>query len=116
TSSPGESRETWASSVTTRLERKLGQLPGLKQMTSRSSFGASLIPLQFALDLSIDVGEQQVQAAINPAATFLPRDLPSPPTYSKVNPADTPVLTLALTADTLPLSPVQAPADTSLAH
>src|SRR5262245_33492277 len=113
---PGASPETMASSVTTPLERQFGQLPGLKQMTSTSSFGASLITLQFALDLSIDVAEQQVQAAINTAATFLPRDLPSPPTYSKVNPADTPVLTLALTSDTLPLSRVQDAADTICAQ
>ena len=92
---PGASPEVMASSVTTPLERQFGQLPGLKQMTSTSSFGASLITLQFALDLSIDVAEQQVQAAINTAATFLPLNLPTPPTYSKVNPADTPVLTLA---------------------
>src|SRR5262244_1109957 len=113
---PGASPEVMASSVTTPLERQFGQLPGLKQMTSTSSSGASLITLQFALDLSIDVAEQQVQAAINAAATFLPRDLPSPPTYSKVNPADTPVLTLGLTSDTLPLSRVQDAADTILAQ
>jgi multidrug efflux pump len=113
---PGASPETMASSVTTPLERQFGQLPGLKQMTSTSSSGASLITLQFALDLSIDVAEQQVQAAINTATTFLPKDLPSPPTYSKVNPADTPVLTLGLTSDTLPLSRVQDAADTILAQ
>jgi multidrug efflux pump len=113
---PGASPEVMASSVTTPLERQFGQLPGLKQMTSTSSSGASLIILQFALDLSIDVAEQQVQAAINAAATFLPRDLPSPPTYSKVNPADTPVLTLGLTSETLPLSRVQDVADTILAQ
>ena len=113
---PGASPEVMASSVTTPLERQFGQLPGLKQMTSTSSSGASLITLQFALDLSIDVAEQQVQAAINAAATFLPPDLPTPPTYSKVNPADTPVLTLALTSDTLPLSRVQDVADTILAQ
>jgi multidrug efflux pump len=113
---PGASPETMASSVTTPLERQFGQLPGLKQMTSTSSSGASLITLQFALDLSIDVAEQQVQAAINAASSFLPKDLPSPPTYSKVNPADTPVLTLGLTSDTLPLSRVQDAADTILAQ
>ena len=79
---PGASPDVMASSITTPLERQFGQLPGLKQMTSTSSFGASLVTLQFALDLSIDVAEQQVQAAINAAATNLPRDLPSPPTYS----------------------------------
>ncbi len=113
---PGASPDVMASSITTPLERQFGQLPGLRQMTSTSSFGASLVTLQFALDLSIDVAEQQVQAAINAAATNLPRDLPSPPTYSKVNPADTPVLTLALTSDTLPLSRVEDLADTTLAQ
>src|SRR5215510_3911072 len=104
---PGAGPEVMASSVTTPLERQFGQLPGLKQMTSTSSFGASLVTLQFTLEYQIDVAEQQVQAAINAAATFLPRDLPSPPVYSKVNPADTPVLTLALTSDTLPLPRIQ---------
>src|SRR5437870_2992611 len=113
---PGASPDVMASSVTSPLERQFGQLPGLKQMTSPSSFGASLVTLQFTLDYAIDVAEQQVQAAINAAATFLPRDLPSPPVYSKVNPADTPVLTLALTSDTLPLSRVQDLADTNLAQ
>jgi len=113
---PGASPDVMASSVTTPLERQFGQLPGLKQMTSTSSFGASLVTLQFALDLSIDVAEQEVQAAINAAATYLPLNLPSPPTYSKVNPADTPVLTLALTSDTLPLSRVEDLADTNLAQ
>ncbi|PYM90277.1 MAG: acriflavine resistance protein B [Candidatus Rokuibacteriota bacterium] len=113
---PGASPDVMASSVTSPLERQFGQLPGLKQMTSTSSFGASLITLQFTLDYAIDVAEQQVQAAINAAATFLPRDLPSPPVYSKVNPADTPVLTLALTSDTLPLTKVQDLADTNLAQ
>src|SRR5690349_6511172 len=86
---PGASPDVMASSVTTPLERQFGQLPGLKQMTSTSSFGASLITLQFIIEYQIDVAEQQVQAAINAAATFLPRDLPNPPVYSKVNPADT---------------------------
>src|SRR2546425_1255298 len=113
---PGASPDVMASSVTSPLERQFGQLPGLKQMTSTSSFGASLVTLQFTLDYAIDVAEQQVQAAINAAATFLPRDLPSPPVYSKVNPADTPVLTLALTSDTLPLTKVQDLADTNLAQ
>src|SRR5207247_5431772 len=113
---PGASPDVMASSVTTPLERQFGQLPGLKQMTSTSAFGASLITLQFALEIPIDVAEQEVQAAINAAATFLPRDLPSPPVYSKVNPADTPVLTLSLTSDTLPLSRVQDWADTALAQ
>ncbi len=113
---PGASPDVMASSVTTPLERQFGQLPGLRQMTSTSSFGASLVTLQFTLEYQIDVAEQQVQAAINAAATFLPRDLPNPPTYSKVNPADTPVLTLALTSDTLPLTKVQDLADTNLAQ
>ena len=113
---PGASADVMVSSVTTPLERQFGQLPGLRQMTSTSSFGASLITLQFTLEYQIDVAEQQVQAAINVAGTYLPRDLPSPPIYSKVNPADTPILTLALTSDTLPLTKVQDLADTNLAQ
>jgi multidrug efflux pump len=113
---PGASPDVMASSVTTPLERQFGQLPGLKQMTSTSSFGASLVTLQFVLEHPIDVAEQEVQAAMNAAATFLPRDLPSPPIYSKVNPADTPIMTLALTSDTLPLNRVQDLADTNLAQ
>jgi multidrug efflux pump len=111
---PGGSPEVMASSVTAPLERQFGQVPGLKQMTSTSSFGCSVITLQFALELSIDIAEQEVQAAINAGGTFLPRDLPNPPIYSKVNPADTPVLTLALTSKTLPLSQVEDLADTTL--
>src|SRR4029079_7496887 len=83
---PGASPDVMASSVTAPLERQFGQVPGLKQMTSTSSFGSSIITLQFALDLNIDVAEQQVQAAINAGGTFLPRDMPNPPIYSKVNP------------------------------
>src|SRR5262249_24140146 len=113
---PGAGPEVRASSVTTPLERQFGQLPGLRQMTSVSSSGASLITLQFTLDYQIDVAEQWVQAAINAAFTFLPKDLPSPPTYSKVNPADTPILTLALPSDTLPLAKVEDLADTNLAQ
>jgi multidrug efflux pump len=113
---PGASPDVMASSVTSPLERQFGQLPGLKQMTSTSSFGASLITLQFTLEHPIDVAEQEVQAAINVAATYLPRDLPNPPIYSKVNPADTPILTLALTSDSLPLSRVEDLADTNLAQ
>src|SRR4029450_8918096 len=113
---PGASPDVMASSVTSPLERQFGQLPGLNQMTSTSSFGASLITLQFTLEHPIDVAEQEVQAAINAAATYLPRDLPNPPIYSKVNPADTPILTLGLTSDTLPLSKVQDLADTNLAQ
>ena len=89
---PGASPDVMASSVTAPLERYFGQMPGLKQMTSASSGGSSVITLQFDLDLNLDVAEQEVQAAINSAGTFLPRDLPNPPVYSKVNPADAPVL------------------------
>jgi multidrug efflux pump len=113
---PGASPDVIASSVTAPLERQFGQMPGLNQMTSSSSFGSSLITLQFTLDLNIDVAEQEVQAAINAAGTFLPRDLPNPPIYSKTNPADAPILTLALTSETLPLSKVQDLADTRLAQ
>src|SRR5213595_3686 len=113
---PGAGPEVTASSITAPLERQFGQVPGLKQMTSSSSTGSSLITLQFSLDLSIDVAEQEVQAAINAGSNFLPRDLPNPPVYSKINPADTPVLTLALTSKTLPLSKVEDFADTRLAQ
>ncbi len=92
----GASPDVMASSVTAPLERQFGQVPGLNQMTSVSSGGSSAITLQFELALDIDVAEQQVQAAINAASTFLPRDLPNPPVYSKINPADAPILTLAL--------------------
>ncbi len=105
-----------SSSVTAPLERQFGQVPGLKQMTSTSSFGCSVITLQFSLDLSIDIAEQEIQAAINAGGTFLPRDLPNPPIYSKVNPADTPILTLALTSKTLPLPKIEDLADTTLAQ
>jgi multidrug efflux pump len=113
---PGADSEVMASSVTAPLERQFGQVPGLSQMTSTSSFGSSLIILQFNLDQNIDVAEQQVQASINAAATYLPRDLPNPPIYSKVNPADAPILTLALSSDTLPLTKVEDLADTTLAQ
>ncbi len=113
---PGASPSVMASSVTTPLERQFGQVPGLNQMTSTSSFGASLVTLQFVLDLNIDVAEQQVQAAINAATTFLPKDLPNPPIYSKTNPADTPVLTLALTSKSLPLMKLEDMADTVLSQ
>ena len=113
---PGASPTVMASSVTTPLERQFGQVPGLNQMTSTSSFGASLITLQFVLDLNIDVAEQQVQAAINSATTFLPNNLPNPPIYSKTNPADTPVITLALSSDTLPLMKLEDLADTVLSQ
>src|SRR5436853_5590443 len=113
---PGASPDVMASSVTAPLERQFGQVPGLKQMTSTSSEGSSIVTLQFTLELNIDVAEQQVQAAINAAGTFLPKDLPNPPVYSKINPADSPILTLALTSATLPLSKVQDLADTRLAQ
>ncbi len=113
---PGASPDVMASSVTAPLERQFGQMPGLTQMTSTSSSGSSIITLQFTLDLSLDVAEQQVQAAINASFTFLPRDLPSPPVYSKVNPADAPILTLALTSKTLTLPTVEDLADTRFAQ
>ena len=113
---PGASPDVMASAVTAPLERQFGQLPGLNQMTSSSSDGSSVITLQFVLDLNIDVAEQEVQAAINASGTYLPRDLPNPPIYSKTNPADTPILTLALTSNTLPLSKVEDFADTRLAQ
>jgi multidrug efflux pump len=113
---PGASPDVMASSVTSPLERQFGQIPGLNQMTSTSSFGSSIITLQFTLDLNIDVAEQEVQQAINAASNLLPRDLPNPPIYSKVNPADAPILTLALTSPTLPLSAVEDLADTTLAQ
>jgi multidrug efflux pump len=113
---PGGDPEVMASSITAPLERQFGQVPGLSQMTSTSSYGASIITLQFQLDQNIDVEEQQVQAAINAAQTYLPTDLPNPPIYSKVNPADAPILTLALTSDTLALSKIEDLADTALAQ
>ena len=113
---PGAGPDVMASSVTAPLERQFGQMPGLTQMTSASSSGSSVITLQFSIDLSLDVAEQEVQAAINAALTFLPRDLPTPPVYSKVNPADAPILTLALTSDTLPLPKVEDLADTRFAQ
>ena len=113
---PGASPDVMASSITAPLERQFGQVPGLNQMTSTSSAGSSVITLQFALDLNIDVAQQDVQAAINAALPFLPDDLPNPPIYSKTNPADAPILTLALTSKTLPLSKVQDLADTRLAQ
>jgi multidrug efflux pump len=113
---PGASPDVMASSVTAPLEREFGQIPGLLQMTSTSSFGSSLVTLQFNLDLNIDVAEQEVQAEINSASNLLPKDLPNPPIYSKINPADAPILTLALTSQTLPLSKVEDLADTTLAQ
>ena len=113
---PGASPAVMESSVTAPLERQFGQVPGLNQMTSTSSFSGSLITLQFDIDQNIDVVEQQVQASINAAGTYLPANLPNPPIYSKVNPADAPVLTLALTSNTMPLQKVEDLADTTLAQ
>ncbi|MGB8323349.1 MAG: efflux RND transporter permease subunit [Candidatus Acidiferrum sp.] len=113
---PGANPDVMASAVTAPLERQFGQVPGLNQMTSTSSDGSSIIVLQFSLELNIDVAEQEVQAAINAAQTYLPSDLPTPPIYSKTNPADTPILTLALTSKTLPLSQVEDLADTRFAQ
>jgi multidrug efflux pump len=113
---PGASAEVMTSMVSAPLERQLGQMPGLNQMSSTSSAGASVVTLQFSLDLSLDIAEQQVQAAINAAGNFLPSDLPQPPVYSKVNPADTAVLTIALMSKSLPLPQVQDLADTRLAQ
>ena len=113
---PGASPEVMTSSVTSPLEVQFGQMPGLNQMFSTSSAGASVITLQFSLDLSLDIAEQEVQAAINAAGNLLPSDLPAPPIYAKVNPADAPILTLALTSKTLPLTQVEDLADTRLAQ
>src|SRR6201997_5929395 len=113
---PGASPDVMASSVTSPLERQFGQVPGLNQMTSNSSYGSAVITLQFVLSLNIDVAEQEVQAAINAAATFLPTDLPNPPVYSKTNPADAPILTLALSSATMPLTRVEDFADTRFAQ
>src|SRR5246500_2871852 len=113
---PGASPDVMTSSVTAPLEVQLGQMPGLRQMSSVSSAGASVITLQFNLNLSLDIAEQEVQAAINAAGNLLPSDLPAPPIYAKVNPADAPIATLALTSKTLPLPQVQELADTRLAQ
>jgi multidrug efflux pump len=113
---PGASPEVVASAITAPLERQLGEVPGLSQMLSSSSAGASVITLQFNLSLSIDVAEQDVQEAINAAQNYLPPQLPMPPVYSKVNPADAPILTLALTSDSIPLSQVEDYTDTRLAE
>src|ERR1700733_4282298 len=112
---PGASPDVMAASVTAPLERQFGQVPGLQQMTSTSSDGSSVITLQFLLTLNIDVAEQEVQQSITAAGTYLPPDLPVPPLYSKTNPADTPILTLALSSSSMPLSKVEDLADTRLA-
>ncbi len=116
TSLPGANPETMASLVTAPLERQLGQIPALSLLTSTSSFGLSQITLQFNLDRDIDGAAQDVQSAINAAASTLPRTLPYPPVYAKINPADTPILTLALTSDTLPLRDLSDLADSLIAQ
>jgi len=113
---PGASPDVTSSAITAPLERQFGELPGLNQMTSISSGGSSIITLQFALNLNIDVAEQEVQAAINAAQTYLPAGLPSPPIYSKSNPADAPIMTLAITSSNFPLSQVEDYTDTRLAQ
>ena len=113
---PGASPVVVASAVTAPLERQFGQVPGLNQMTSTSSDGSSVIVLQFALNLNIDVAEQEVQESINAAQNYLPADLPVPPIYSKTNPADAPILTLAMTSNSIPLSQVEDLADTRFAQ
>jgi multidrug efflux pump len=113
---PGASPEVVTSSITAPLEKQFGQVPGLTQMTSISSFSSSLITLQFSLDLNIDIAEQEVQAAIAASSTFLPNNLPFPPIYNKTNPADAPILTLAVTSDTTPLPKVEELAETRMAQ
>jgi multidrug efflux pump len=113
---PGASPEVMTSSVTAPLEVQFGQMPGLNQMSSTSSGGASVITLQFSLNLNLDIAEQEVQAAINAAGNLLPSDLPAPPIYAKVNPADAPILTLGITSKTLPLTQLEDLADTRMAQ
>jgi len=113
---PGASPEVMTTAVTAPLERQFGEMPGLAQMSSNSSAGSSVITLQFTLDLSLDVAEQEVQAAINAATSLLPSDLPAPPVYAKINPADTPVVTLSITSKTLPLTQVEDLADVRVAQ
>ena len=112
---PGANPNVMATTVTAPLERQFGQLQGLSQMTSTSSGGTSVIVLQFSLALNIDVAEEEVQSAINASQSYLPSNLPTPPVYSKTNPADAPVLTLAITSDSMPLSQVEDDVDTRLA-
>src|ERR1700760_4277137 len=112
---PGASPEVMTSTVTAPLERQFGQMPGLNEMTSISSAGASVLTLQFDLSLNLDIAEQEVQAAINAAGNLLPADLPAPPIYAKVNPADAPVLTLAITSDVMPLTQVEDMAEATTA-
>jgi multidrug efflux pump len=113
---PGASPEVMTSSVTAPLEKQFGQMPGLNQMSSVSSAGASIVTLQFDLSLNLDIAEQEVQAAINASGNLLPQSLPAPPVYAKVNPADAPVLTIAISSKTMPLTQVQDLADTRIAQ
>src|SRR5579872_6020518 len=113
---PGASPDVMTTSITAPLEVQFGQMPSLNQMSSASSAGASVITLQFSLAIDLDVAEQEVQAAINAAGNLLPSDLPAPPIYAKVNPADAPIMTLALTSKTLPLPQIEDLADTRLAQ
>src|SRR3954471_16686764 len=113
---PGASPEVMTSAVTAPLERQFGQMPGLAEMTSVSSGGASVITLQFSLEIPLDVAEQEVQAAINAGNSFLPQGLPNPPTYSKVNPADTPIMTLGITSESMDLPRIEDLVDTRLAQ
>ena len=112
---PGASPDVTATTITAPLERQFGEMQGLSQMTSTSAGGVSVIVLQFSLSLSIDVAEEEVQSAINGGQSFLPSDLPAPPVYNKTNPADAPVLTMAITSDSMPLSQVEDLVDTRLA-
>src|SRR6202795_1205375 len=111
---PGASPDVTTSSITAPLERQFGQMPGLNQMSSTSSGGASVITLQFSLDLTLDVAEQEVQAAINASGNLLPTDLPAPPIYAKVNPADAPILTIAVTSKTMALTDLEDLSETPL--
>src|SRR6201998_2838551 len=112
---PGASPDVMATTVTAPLERQFGEMQGLSQMTSTSAGGVSVIVLQFSLSLGLDVAEEEVQSAINASQSFMPSDLPTPPVYNKTNPADAPVLTLAITSPSMPLSDVEDLVDTRLA-
>src|SRR4029077_3404189 len=113
---PGASPEVMGNTVTAPLERQFGQMPGLERMSSTSAAGVSIITLQFSLGLTLDVAEQEVQAAINAGGSLLPTDLPAPPVYAKVNPADAPVLTLAVSSETMPLTDARNLVETRLAQ
>src|SRR5215471_1084959 len=113
---PGASPEVMTTSVTAPLERQFGQMPGLREMSSASSAGASVLTLQFDLSLNLDIAEQEVQAAINAAGNLLPQNLPAPPVYAKVNPADAPIITLAISSQSMPLTQLEDIADTRIAQ